>query len=47
MPTLRSKTTTMRYRGALASGLMAAMLVTGGSLVADTPNVVVELPGGE
>jgi hypothetical protein len=47
MPTLRSKTTTMRRRGALASGLMAAMLVTGGSLVADTPNVVVDLPGGE
>jgi hypothetical protein len=47
MPTLRSKTTTVRHRGALASGLMAAMLVTGGSLVADTPNVVVDLPGSE
>jgi hypothetical protein len=47
MPTLRSMTTTMRHRGALASVVMAAMLVTGGSLVADTPNVVVDLPGGE
>jgi hypothetical protein len=44
MPTLRSKSTTPRRRQAMSFGVMTAMLVTGGSLIAETPSTILETP---
>jgi hypothetical protein len=47
MQTLRSKRTTSGRRRVVTFGVMTAMLVTGGSLIAETPSTILETPVAE